>query len=94
MSDHTNESEATELVYIVNEDERPSGAVIQAISTLTDTPTLDMDPLFDAIDPDHLDGIFTDRSNIRQERELSFYYHGCHVTVTRDSVCVRTDSPR
>lgn len=44
----------------------PSSAVVQAVSTVADEDPLDIEPLYDVVDPDALDTLFTQ----------SQYYHG------------------
>ena len=48
------------------------------------------EPLYDAIDPEALDGIFSRRSEANTILELEFRYHGQRVTVEKDgSITVR-----
>ncbi len=55
------------------------------------TPHLDLEPLFDTIDPECLDGVFTDRDQAGRDVSIAFHYARCHVSVTKDTVLVRTD---
>ena len=90
MTEHNGDPETAELVYEIDTDERPSLAVVRAVASLTDTPILDLVPLFDTIDPEYLDYLITNRIDREHERSISFCYHGCRVTVTRKTVRVRT----
>lgn len=86
-----NASETTESTYEIGEDELPSEAVVRATAALTDTPVLDLAPLYDVVDPDHLDGLFgTSGGRSRSNgRSVSFTFGGCHVSVTGEVVIVR-----
>ena len=56
--------------------------IIQAIGTLTETDPLDLEPLANYIDPDHLEGLFNPTHPVRsQPPTVSFRYAGCHITV-------------
>ncbi|WP_255191839.1 HalOD1 output domain-containing protein [Natronobeatus ordinarius] len=80
------------IVYENDEGVRPSEAVVRAVASVTNTAVLDLDPLYDVIDPDHLDGICnrTDHSNAREERSITFRFNGCLVTVNQQTVHVQT----
>ena len=69
--------------------------VVAAIAEQTGTPPHELDPLYHAIDPDHLDGIFSARSATGYSRpEITFRYAGCLVTVSHDgSVEVESETP-
>ena len=75
--------------YDIGADERPSEAVVRAVSTFLDTPPLDLDPLYDAIDPAHLDGLFDGDGSFRTATSIAFSYEGYEVTVTGDAVSLR-----
>ncbi|ELY56267.1 hypothetical protein C491_15007 [Natronococcus amylolyticus DSM 10524] len=81
------------LSYELDADERPSEVVVHAVATLTDTPILDLDPLYHTVDPDHLDGMITGRksSGTPTESSFSFHYHGCRVTMNQHTVRVQID---
>lgn len=79
------------LTYEIDPDEPPSEAVVRAVAALTDTSPLDLDPLYHAIDPDHLDEIFgraTD-GTVRAGSSFTFSFNGCEVTVTDEEIRVR-----
>ncbi|MFC7214321.1 HalOD1 output domain-containing protein [Saliphagus sp. GCM10025334] len=81
------------LSYELDADERPSKAVVHAVATLTDTPMLNLNPLYHTIDPEHLDGLITGRKNGESitESSVSFHYNGCQVTVDQHTVRVQID---
>ena len=60
-----------------------SGAVVAAISEVAGENPEDLDPLFDAVDPDCLDGIFTRTasSQARLTGGVEFEYNGYWVVV-------------
>lgn len=84
-------STSADLAYARDEDEPPSEAVVRAIASLTDTPVHDLDPLYDVVDTDHLDGLFGDSgdSPLQWDSSVTFEFNGCTVTVTLDAVYVR-----
>lgn len=47
-----------DATYELEAGELHSTAVVRAVATFTNTSVLDLDPLYDVLDPDHLDGIF------------------------------------
>lgn len=61
-----------------------SERVIQAVAAETGTDPLDLNPLYEAINPDCLDSLFktTDGGLPRNIGTVSFRYYGCDVTVT------------
>ncbi|WP_458208551.1 HalOD1 output domain-containing protein [Haladaptatus sp. NG-SE-30] len=80
-----------EITYEIGETELPSEAVVQATAALTNTPPNELEPLYDVMDPDHLDGLFDDSSthSLDEERTMEFSYNGCQVAVTTEFVVVR-----
>lgn len=82
---------SADLTYTLDEDERQSEAVVRAVASLTDTRVLDLDPLYDVIDTDHLNGLFDDSGDSRllADSSVTFQFQGCTVTVTQDTVYVR-----
>lgn len=78
------------LTYEISSDERPSEAVVYAVATLTETSPLDLTPLYDAIDPDHLDGLIERwTTDTGDKQSLSFRYNGCTVTIRSERVQVQ-----
>jgi hypothetical protein len=60
-----------------------SSAIIVALSELTGEPPENLDPLFDAVDPDCLDGLFapTRNSQARIIGGVEFEYNGYWIVV-------------
>lgn len=81
---------SADLTYTLDEDERPSEAVVLAVASLTDTKIIDLDPLYNVIDTDHLDGLFDDSGDTQllADSSATFPFNGCTVTVTQDTVYV------
>lgn len=79
------------FTYEIDPDEPPSEAVVRAVATLADARPLDLDPLYDAIDPDHLDGLFgrAGDDTARREHSITFAYDDREIAVTRETVFVR-----
>lgn len=75
------------FTYEIGEDELPSEAVVRAIAEVTETTVLELDPLYDVIDPTHLDGTLVDTAST-VSTELSFQFNGYDVTVTSNEVQV------
>lgn len=69
------------VTYEIGEDERPSEAVVRAVAELTNRSPLELEPLYDVINPDHLDGILGETDD-SVRAELSFTFGSCGVTVT------------
>lgn len=60
--------------------------VVEAVASVTDVDALDLDPLYETIDPDALELLFVDRF----AGHLEFRYSGCLVTVDSDAGVVVT----
>lgn len=87
-------TDGVDTVVEIDERARPSRAVVSAVATATDTRVLDLPPLYDAIDPTHLDELIADHADTEDERSVSFQFSGCRVTVTGDTVRVRPEAER
>jgi hypothetical protein len=89
--DNETATQATELTYEIGEGELPSEAVVRATAALTNTPVIDLDPLYFVMDPVHLDGLFGEsrRRPGHKERSVTFSFNGCRISVNRDTVVVR-----
>lgn len=61
-------------------DERVSETVIAAVAAVTDADPLEMDPLYEAIDPDALDRLFRPSAGSASPH-LEFSFAGCRVEV-------------
>ena len=89
-NDAMTQSEA--IVYEIGEDDQPSKVVVRAVATLTNTEILDLDPLYDTIDPTHVDKLNDVRGESAiEDSSVSFRYNGCLVTVNQSTVHVRID---
>lgn len=72
----------TDTVRTISSAESASEAVIDAVADAKGVDPLDLDPMYDAIDPDALDSIFRDSpSSGTGSVELSFEMAGCTVVV-------------
>lgn len=101
MTDHTpheNDSESNrppqekEVVYRIGTDEKASEAIVQAVAALTNTPVLDLESLYDVVDPEHLDGLLDNQNDSPNKKiSVSFRFNGCLVTVNQNTVHIRTD---
>lgn len=74
----------TVRVHFDPETESPSHVVVSVVATVTDVPTLELNSLYDVIDPDALDEILrTPRPHeSRVERSVTFDYEGFRTTIT------------
>lgn len=70
-------------------EEPPSRAVVRAVASLTNTPVTELRPLYDVLDPEHLDGVCGGDASDGLPCTVSFEYAGCRVTVTGQEVRVR-----
>ena len=82
------ESTRGTVTYPLSSDELPSEAVLKAISIATDRSVLEMDPLYDAVDPDALDVVLRDRNADDRRPRVSFIYAGCRVNVESGKIHV------
>lgn len=66
----------------------PSTAVVRIVAAGIGVPPQELRPLYQTIDPDALDSLFSsrDQSNLRSKGNLvvSFEFEGCDVTVSGD----------
>ncbi|ODR79557.1 hypothetical protein BG842_06525 [Haladaptatus sp. W1] len=90
-NDNETDTQTTEITYEIGEGESPSEAVVRATADLTNTPVIDLDPLYFVMDPVHLDGLFGEsrRRPGHKEHSVTFSFNGCHISITRDTVVVR-----
>lgn len=77
------DDEEPTLTYELEGDESTSEGVIRAVAMATGSSVLDLDPLYDVIDPAHLDETFggQDRSRSALNGTVSLQYAGCRVRV-------------
>ncbi|APX98460.1 HalOD1 output domain-containing protein [Natronorubrum daqingense] len=72
-----------------------SQRVVSAVADATDTDPCELEPIFNAINPESLDSLFepTNGGASRANGTIAFEYAGCDVTVSADGaidVSVRT----
>lgn len=75
--------EDTYRIEYTDETNPPSVVVVEAIGTITEQDTRDLDPLGGVVDPNALDALFqpTVDGDYRSDGEVSFTYHGYEVAV-------------
>ncbi|ELY98414.1 HalOD1 output domain-containing protein [Natrialba asiatica] len=72
------------------DDQPPSETIVRAVAALTNTPVLELEPLYTVIDPAQIDETY-EKTSAAVQAEFSFTYSGCDVTVTREGVHVRRE---
>lgn len=87
--DDDRSAQSLRFTYDLDEDEPPSEAVVRAVAALTNTSSLDLEPLYDVIDPTQLNEIFEETDAGTVSTELSFTFNGFDVDVTDDEIYVR-----
>lgn len=91
----TTDSTANDGTYRTNHDSgagrRLSTSIVLAVSAALDTDPLDLEPqLYDVLDPDALDSLFSAESSGSEPRRVSFSIAECNVTVKSDGqICVK-----
>jgi len=79
---------ATETYYAHydwEDDGEPSRCVIETVAAATGTEPLDMEPLYDTVDPEYLDRVFEPRSGCSpSDGRITFRFQGCDVSVDTD----------
>jgi hypothetical protein len=72
------------LTYELDETESPSAAVVRAVASFTDSHEHDLEPLYEAVDPDALDALFEGGPDgeTADGRSVRFRFAGCRVRVT------------
>ena len=68
--------------------EVPSEVVVMALEAITNRSTDELDPLYDAIDPDALDGLFhsAGTSSLQDGTNVKFHYNGFGVHVRSSGI--------
>ncbi|WP_440766640.1 HalOD1 output domain-containing protein [Natronorubrum sp. DTA7] len=85
--DPTDASEAAELRYVATFDpdagERASEAIVTAVAALTGDATVELSPLYEAVEPDSLDSLVRHarRSDDAGVHQLWFTYEGFDIGV-------------
>ena len=76
--------------YEIGDDETVTQAVVEAVSTVSETPPVPasgsdeaLDPLYTAIDPEALESLFSPE-NAPEDARLEFEYHGYEIAVHGD----------
>lgn len=84
-------TQTADLTYHIDETEQASTAVVRAVASLTNTPVLDLAPLYEVIDSDHLNRFVekTEGDTNSMEPSVTFRFNGCQVTVTKREVHVQ-----
>lgn len=86
-------STSVPVEYTCSEDEPVSHTVIAAVSEVTNCDPIELDPLYEYIDPEALDTIFRSSSTGDTNHDevcLEFDYKTTRVTVTPDYVHIDT----
>ncbi|WP_312910291.1 HalOD1 output domain-containing protein [Natronosalvus caseinilyticus] len=81
--DHLKSTAEAPLAYTFDPEETPAQAIIDAVAAADGRDPLSLPPLFDAIDPDALNGLVAQprSGSARRSWALSFEYGGWLVTV-------------
>lgn len=77
----------TGTVFKRRESETLSETVIRSVAAMTCRRPQQLQPLYEEIDPDALDNIFT-RSGNSGIQTLTMLYEGCRIQITQDSIKV------
>lgn len=85
--DRKQASRTDQLTHEID-DELPSEAVIKAVAALTNTPPLELDPLYQVIDPEQLNEVIRQHADSTVQATLSFEFGGCTVTVNKNEIKV------
>lgn len=72
---------ASRYVYDLEDIESPSEGVVLAVSAVVGRPPDELDPLYDAVDPDALDALCSRRQNGSLRTRVTFRFEECTVPV-------------
>ncbi|WP_275040113.1 HalOD1 output domain-containing protein [Natrialba taiwanensis] len=75
-------SQCARSMEVTVTDQRPSMAIVDLVARESGTDPIELEPLYDVIDPDMLDSLCESSSGFTS---LEFNYHGRNVTVRADS---------
>lgn len=91
-SDVVKHTRGPAITYEFDTDELPSEAIVRATAAQTGMPVTELDPLFNVVDHDHLNGLFdvVGRQPAADEVSVGFTFNGCRVSVTGEEVVVRS----
>ena len=67
-----------------SESDQPSSAIVIAISEVTGTDPIDLEPLYNVVNPDSLNSLFDSTAPSRLDGSVSFEYCGYQVTIKAD----------
>ncbi len=80
MATSPSSTQSRELQYQTSYDgsafDQPTRAVVEAIATLEDVSPLELDPLYNYVDPDALNLLFTDREEAPTGPTVEFVVEG------------------
>lgn len=65
-------------------DEQLSTKVVERVAAFKGTESVELDPLYEVINPDALNRLFTNPSGTERSGQISFVYCGCEVIVEDD----------
>ena len=77
------------FTYERGSDETATESVVRAVSAVTDTSPIELDPLYDTVDPDVLNGTFDSPADTPPGASFTILYCSCEVTVTPREIHVR-----
>ncbi|MFB6195442.1 MAG: HalOD1 output domain-containing protein [Haloplanus sp.] len=79
------------VAYPIAETETPVEAVVRAVASFTNTPVLELNPIYNVIDLEPLERLFDSAADGDGTPDLSvsFRFSDCLVTVTREAVHVQ-----
>ena len=88
-----NDGSVHRTAYDASTDGSLGAAVVVAIAEATETPTHDIEPLYETVDPDALAALFGPRTTGGPRRlgTVSFVHDWCHVTVDGNEIVVDTE---
>lgn len=78
--------------YRMDPDDRPTDSVVRAVAAVRNAPILELERLYDTIDPDALDTLLTQANPEGEDVRVRFTYANCIVEATTDIVRVREDT--
>ena len=83
VSPECDESLSYHSRFKVLDPNEPTASIVRAVSAVTDVRPLELDPLYETIDPDALNRLF-DRPENDDSLSLEFEIDDCRVMVTGD----------
>lgn len=80
------------LTYTVSDGQSVSEAIVVAVADATDREPTEMRPLYDVVDPDALNSLFSPSGLATDETQVTFSYEGCRVALTEREVAVERET--